>query len=224
VCDGSRGARGCWTGPRAKRTPAAVAPAGPLGSPTAWTSSRTRWRGRGAMGMPTWCWEAGDVVGRRLAVVQLVETGARPGPRSQRASGSPTRRRGAGPVLREQAPRRSLQVKGPKRASKLTRRKGRRSGRPGRAALDGRVAEACGGEPQFRVPGVAGRRLVACPQRRDAKVRGQGTGAAGRPEPRPAERQAARPGCWPGGTGVLRRCSLPLAGHCWSCRRWSPEG
>ena len=27
-------------------------------------------------GMVTWCWDAGDVVGRRLAAVQLVETSA----------------------------------------------------------------------------------------------------------------------------------------------------
>jgi len=76
-------------------------------------------------GMPTWCWEAGDVVGRRLAAVQLVETGAATRTEVAAAFGVSTDaarcwsrhyERGGALAL-------GLQAKGPKRASKLTEEK-----------------------------------------------------------------------------------------------------
>ena len=76
-------------------------------------------------GMPTWCWEAGDVVGRRLAVVQLVETGAATRTEVAASFGvsNETARRWSRSYEEAGTEALGLQVKGPKRASKLTEEK-----------------------------------------------------------------------------------------------------
>jgi transposase len=98
-------------------------------------------------GMPTWCWEPGDVVGRRLAAVQLVETGAAARTEVAAAFGvsTETARRWSRDYERGGAVALGLEVKGPKRASKLTgdKKKEIRQARSGGRSMT-EVAEICG--------------------------------------------------------------------------------
>lgn len=76
-------------------------------------------------GMATWCWEPDDVVARRLAIVQLVATGA--ASRLEVAAGfgvsTETARRWSRLFEEGGAEALGLGVKGPQRASKLTETK-----------------------------------------------------------------------------------------------------
>jgi len=167
-------------------------------------------------GLPTWCWEAGDVVGRRLAAVQLVETGA--AARTEVAAGfgvsTETARRWSRDYEGGGALALGLEVKGPKRASKLTGDKKQeiRAARAGGRSM-AEVAVICGvslnsvsralrGDDPLR-PGSAG----------PAKAEGKPLVPLARPEPRPGERQAARAGLLAGAAPVFcDGASLPLAG------------
>ena len=166
-------------------------------------------------GMPTWCWEPGDVVGRRLAAVQLVETGAAARTEVAAAFGvsTETARRWSRDYERGGAVALGLEVKGPKRASKLTgdKKKEIRQARSGGRSMT-EVAEICGvslnsvsralrGDDPLR-PGSTG-----------AKPEGKELVPLARPEPRPAERQAARAGLLAGAAPVFcDGAGLPLAG------------
>ena len=167
-------------------------------------------------GMASWCWDAGDVVGRRLAVVQIVGTKA--ATRAEAAAGSgvstETVRRWSRDYKAGGALALGVDVMGPKRASKLTEEKkqeiraARSGGRPMAevAAICGvslnSVSRALRGDDPLR-PGGAG----------TAKATGKELVPLARPGPRAAERQAARAGLLAGAAPVFcDGASLPLAG------------
>lgn len=165
-------------------------------------------------GMASWCWDAGDVVGRRLAAVQLVETGAGTQVEVGVAFGTSepsvqrwcARWREAG--VSGLAPSR----KGPRGPSKLNpeRVAAIKALRAGGASMEA-IAAAVGlsrdsvsralSEPAGPPP------APARPQAADALV------PLARPEPRSEERQAARRGELAGAAPVIcEGASLPLAG------------
>ena len=166
-------------------------------------------------GMATWCWEPGDVVGRRLAVVQLVATGA--ATRVEVAAGfgidTDTARRWSRAYDGGGAEALALQVKGPKRASKLTEEKKAqiRTARAGGSSM-AEVAEAVGVSLNSVSRALRGDDPLR-PRAPVAAPKGKELALLTRPEPREAERQAARAGLLEG--APPRFCdgaSLPLAG------------
>jgi len=176
-------------------------------------------------GMPTWCWGPGDVVGRRLAVVQLVETGAATRTEAAEAFGvsTDTARLWSRNYERGGALGLGLEAKGPKRASKLTEEKKQEvkaARAEGRSMAE--VAEACGvslnsvsralrGDDPLRPgPGTTRQRSGT---KRDASSTGKELVPLTRPEPRLPERQAARAGLLSGAAPLFcDGASLPLAG------------
>ena len=148
-------------------------------------------------GLATMSFAATDLIARRLAAVQLVETGtAKPG-RWRAASVSSTRRfaLGARPSEKVGVEALALVKKGPKRASKLTDDK--RGGR----------SWCCAGlaRPSPRWPSLPASLSAAwrgsLPDGPSARETEPGVGELvplAKPEPRPAERQAARAGLLPG--------------------------
>jgi len=167
-------------------------------------------------GMPTWCWEAGDVVGRRLAVVQLVETGAATRTEVAASFGvsNETARRWSRSYEEAGTEALGLQVKGPKRASKLTEEKRQeiRQARAGGRSM-AEVAEACGVSLNSVSRALRGDDPLRARSAGTPRSEGKELVPLARPEPRPAERQAARAGLLAGAAPVFcDGASLPLAG------------
>lgn len=174
-------------------------------------------------GMLTWCWEPSDVVARRLAIVQLAATGA--ASRAEVAAGfavsTETVRKWSRAFEQRGATALGLGVKGPKRASKLTGQKRAeiRSARAGGASMAA-VAEVCGVSLNSVSRALRGDDPLR-PGEPEADEAPEGGGVpAGkelvplsRPQPRSAERQAARAGLLDGAEPVFcDGASLPLAG------------
>lgn len=168
-------------------------------------------------GMATWCWEPGDVVGRRLAVVQLVATGA--ASRVEVAAGfgvsAEAARRWSRAYEAGGVEALALAAKGPRRASKLTELK--------RAEIRSVRAEGCSMAEVAARTGVSLNSVSRSLRGHDplhplpAGGRGEPSGGAlvplTRPEARSAERQAARAGLLEG--AAPRFCdgaSQPFAG------------
>ncbi len=174
-------------------------------------------------GMATWCWEPGDVVARRLAIVQLVGTGA--ATRMEVAAGfgvsTETVRRWSRSFEEGGAEALGLGVKGPQRASKLTEAKKTeiRSARAEGLSMAA-VAQRCG----VSLNSVS--RALRCddPLRPGEPEAAEASEAAGvpagkelvpltRPQPRVEERQAARAGLLSGAAPMFcDGAGLPLAG------------
>lgn len=168
-------------------------------------------------GMLTWCWDAGDVVARRLAIVQLAATAA--ATRREVAAGfgvsTETVRGWSRAFEQGGAAALGAGVKGPKRASKLTAEKKAeiRAARAGGASM-ATVAERCGVSLNSVSRSLRGddplRRVEATPP--ESSV-GAELVALTRPQPRDAERQAARAGLLEGAAPMFcSGASLPLAG------------
>ena len=179
-------------------------------------------------GMPNSRREPGDVVGRRLAAVQLVETGA--AARTEVAAGfgvsTDAARRWSRDYEGGGALALGLQAKGPKRASKLTedkRQEIRAARATGRSMAE--VAEICGVSLNSVSRALRGttRCVPAALGRQSPRARDWCRSPA--PSPVPPSARLRGPGCWPG----RPRCSATVPAcrwqeRCSSCRRWSPEG
>lgn len=170
-------------------------------------------------GMLSWCWGPTDVVGRRLAVVQLVATGAAGVGEVAAGFGVSTEtvRKWSRAFESAGAAGLALGVKGPKRPSKLTEEK--------RAEI--REARAAGASMAV-VAEMVGVSLnsVSRALRGDDPLRSAMTSGAAepsvsqgelvalaRPEPREPERQAARAGLLEGAAPVFANAgSVPWAG------------
>lgn len=168
-------------------------------------------------GMAVSCWDAGDVVGRRLAAVQLVATGAATQVEVAAGfgAGEATVQRWAAAWRREGIAGLVPERKGPRRPSKLTEEMvvGIRALRAGGASMD-TIAEAMGvsrnsvsralaataTEPEPPGPADDGGELVTLTP-------------LARPAPRDEERQAARRGELAEAPPVIcEGASLPMAG------------
>src|SRR6266508_1359426 len=182
-------------------------------------------------GRATWCFDAGDVVGRRLAAVQLVETGAaRHGEVANAFGVTPVtlrswRRAYATGRTEALAPAKP----GPKGASKLTEEKREEieRARAAGASMDDVAAKvglsrnsvsralaagsaSAGAHKPGASPAAVARRSTST-----ALVPASSTALVplARPAPRPTERQAARSGALVGAAPVIcEGASLPLAG------------
>ncbi len=161
-------------------------------------------------GMLTWCWDAGDVVTRRLAVVQLAATGA--ASRAEVAAGfavSPeTLRQWSRAFEQGGAAALALGTKGPKRASKLTAEKRAeiRRARSGGASMSA-AAERCGVSLNSVSRSLRGDDPLH-PAGSESSSRSGGSEGGelvplARPAPREAERQAARAGLLDGAAPVF---------------------
>ena len=170
-------------------------------------------------GMLSWCWEPADVVGRRLAVVQLVATGA--AGVSEVAAGfgvsTETVRKWSRAFESAGAAGLGLGVKGPKRASKLTdeKRVQIKAARAGGASM-GVVAEMVGVSLNSVSRALRGddplRPAVTSGAQGPSTSQGELVPLA-RPETRQPERQAARAGLLEGATPVFANAgSVPWAG------------
>ncbi len=168
-------------------------------------------------GMAAWCWEPGDVVGRRLAAVQLMATGA--ATRGEVAAGfgvdTDTARRWSRSWEAGGVEALELDKKGPKRASRLTEDKvGEIKALRATGATMTGVAEATG----VSLNSVSRALRTDDPLRPPARPAPAANASAElvpltRPEPRVAERQAARAGLLAGAAPVITNgASLPLAG------------
>jgi hypothetical protein len=165
-------------------------------------------------GMAAWCWDAGDVVARRLAAVQLVETGAATQVEAGAAfgAGEATVQRWMAAWRRDGAEGLAPAQKGPKGPSKLTpeRVAGIRALRAEGASMDA-IATAVGVSRDS-----VSRALSAA----TAEAGAVGTVATpstltplARPEARGEERQAARRGeLAEAPPRICQGASLPLAG------------
>jgi transposase len=165
-------------------------------------------------GMAAWCWDAGDVMGRRLAAVQLVETGAATQVEVGLAFGAsePSVQRWCARWRREGTEGLAPSPKGPKGPSKLTpERVGAiRQLRAQGASMEA-IAVALGLSRDSVSRALAERagpaRRPAPPQEEAALV------PLARPEPREEERQAARRGELAEAPPLIcEGASLPLAG------------
>lgn len=170
-------------------------------------------------GMAVSCWDAGDVVGRRLAAVQLVATGAATQVEVAAGfgAGEATVQRWAAAWRREGIDGLVPERKGPRRPSKLTAEMvaGIRALRAGGASMD-TIAEATGVSRNSVSRALAEAPTEPAP---DAGPPSPGADAAGaltplaRPAPREEERQAARRGELAEAPPVIcEGASLPLAG------------
>lgn len=163
-------------------------------------------------GRASWCWDAGDVVGRRLAAVQLVGTGSARHGEVMAAFGVADvtlrawRRAYADGGVEALSPR----IRGPKGPSKLTEAKVAEivEARAQGASMDA-VAAATGVSRDS-----VSRALAAQPLPPPAPAPSPATlEPLARPVPRPAERQAARSGALAEAPPVITQgASLPLAG------------
>ena len=175
-------------------------------------------------GMLTWCWEPGDVVGRRLAVVQLVATGAASRVEVAAAFGVSTEsaRRWARAHEAGGAEALGEGVRGPKGPSRLTgeKRAEIRSARAEGLSMT-RVAERTGvslNSVSRALRGDDPLRPVGAETPAETADGSEGPGGKeltplARPVARDAERQAARAGIITGAPPVLcPGSSLPLAG------------
>jgi len=156
------------------------------------------------------------VVGRRLAVVQLVETGAATRTEVAASFGvsNETARRWSRSYEEAGTEALGLQVKGPKRASKLTEEKRQeiRQARAGGRSM-AEVAEACGVSLNSVSRALRGDDPLRARSAGTPRSEGNELVPLARPEPRPAERQAARAGLLAGAAPVFcDGASLPLAG------------
>lgn len=163
-------------------------------------------------GRASWCWDASDVVGRRLAAVQLVETGSARHGEVTAAFGvaDVTLRSWRRAYAEDGVEALSPRPRGPKGPSKLTEAKvaeiveARASG----ASMD--AVAATTGVSRDSVS----RALAAQPSAPAAPAGPPRTlETLARPVPRPAERQAARSGALAEAPPVMTQgASLPLAG------------
>lgn len=168
-------------------------------------------------GMLTWCWDDGDVIGRRLAIVQLAATGA--ATRREVAAGfgisTETVRGWSRAFEHGGAGALGLGVKGPKRASRLTAQKKAeiRSARGGGASMAA-VADLVGVSLNSVSRSLRGDDPLRPVELEDpATPTGGELVALTRPQPRVAERQAARGGLLEGAAPMFcSGASLPLAG------------
>ncbi|HET6921584.1 MAG TPA: helix-turn-helix domain-containing protein [Anaeromyxobacteraceae bacterium] len=163
-------------------------------------------------GMASWCWTPGDVVGRRLAAVQVVETGAATAGEVAEAFGVNAdtlrrwRRSWESEGVEGLAPRR----RGPKGPTKLT---GDKRAEIRRLRAEGMGLRAIGREVGLD-PDTVRRALGAGPP--VSSVPSEPAGPLeplARPEPRVAERQLARVGVLTGAEPqICEGACLPLAG------------
>ncbi len=166
-------------------------------------------------GRAAWCWDAGDVVGRRLAAVQLVETGsARHGEvMAAFAIADVTLRswrrvHGEGGV-EALSPHRP----GPKGPSKLTEAKVAEivAARAQGTSMD--TIAALTGLSRNSVSRALAAQAPAAPSAPEPRQASPDLEPLARPQPRAAERQAARSGALAEAAPVITRgSSLPLAG------------
>lgn len=168
-------------------------------------------------GMLTWCWEPADVIGRRLAAVQLVATGA--ASRGEVAAGfgidADTARRWSRAFEAGGVEALGLGVRGPKGASKLTGDKKAeiRSARAEGLSMS-EVADRVGVSLNSVSRALRGDDPAHPVEAKSPEAAASSELAAlTRPEPREAERQAARAGLLEGAPPVFTSgASLPLAG------------
>jgi hypothetical protein len=167
-------------------------------------------------GMAVSCWDAGDIVGRRLAAVQLVATGAATQVEVAAGfgAGEATVQRWAAAWRRDGIDGLVPERKGPRRPSKLTEEMvaGIRALRAGGASMD-TIAEATGVSRNSVSRALA---AAAEPEPPASAPDGGDVGALtplARPAPRDQERQAARRGELAEAPPVIcEGASLPLAG------------
>ncbi len=162
-------------------------------------------------GMATWCWQPGDVAGRRLAAVQLIEAGAAHVGEVAVAFGTDDvtlwrwRREYRDGGVAALVPERP----GPRGPSKLTEEKvaeirGLRAEGFSRAEIVERAGVGAG---------TVSRALAGSAPAQPAPARASGLEPLARPEPREAERQAARRGeLAEAEPRITPGASLPLAG------------
>ncbi len=162
-------------------------------------------------GMATWCWQPGDVAGRRLAAVQLIEAGAARVGEVAVAFGTDDvtlwrwRREYRDGGVAALVPERP----GPRGPSKLTEEKvaeirGLRAEGLSRAEIVERAGVGAG---------TVSRALAGSAPAQPAPARASGLEPLARPEPREAERQAARRGeLAEAEPRITPGASLPLAG------------
>ncbi len=173
-------------------------------------------------GMATWCWAPGDGVGRRLAAVGLVVSGAaRPG---EVAAGfgvtQPTLWRWRNAFESDGAVALTPARPGPRGPSKLTEEKvaeiaGLRAQGATRAEIARRVAVGTGTVSRAlkALPGPGSTGDGPVPQPPAAGEQGSGLVALARPAPRTGERQAARRGELAEAAPVITEgAGLPFAG------------
>jgi prepilin-type processing-associated H-X9-DG protein len=165
-------------------------------------------------GMAAWCWSAGDDTSRRLAAVQLVESAQAPQRRVAEAFGTneTTLWRWRASYARSGADGLSTARRGPRGPSKLTEAK---VAEIASRRAQGASMEAIASEVGVSLNSVS-RALRATPQAAPMAAEAQRDGGLeplARPEPRDAERQAARRGELAEAPPVLTPgASLPLAG------------
>ncbi len=170
-------------------------------------------------GMAVSCWDAGDVVGRRLAAVQLVATGAATQVEVAAGfgAGEATVQRWAAAWRREGIDGLVPERKGPRRPSKLTAEmvSGIRALRAGGASMD-TIAEATGVSRNSVSRALAEAPTEPAPDAGPPSSGGEAAEALtplARPAPREEERQAARRGELAEAPPVIcEGASLPLAG------------
>jgi len=223
VCGSSRGLRSAGLVPVERGRPLPLRTAGSVRMADAWTWSRTRPRGRSAVGLAIGCWKAGDVVG----------PAARGGAAGRDRGGSQDR--GVGgfrglhrdgealePDYEGAVPWRSPRGEGPQaclQAHGDKKQEIRAARAAGRSMAE--VAEACG----VSLNSVSGRcAATTVASRQRGAGEGRGKPLVRSPAPSPGLANAtARAGLLAGRHRCSRRASLPLAGGpCSSCRRWWP--
>lgn len=163
-------------------------------------------------GMATWCFEADDIVGRRLAAVQLVETRAATPSQVAAAFGIDfeTLRRWRKAFAEKGTEGLVPQRRGPRRASKLTEEKKAEIAELHRGGLGLRaIARAVGLDPSTVRRGLPG----AAPGLSARPSATTELEPLARPAPRDAERALARAGLLSGAEPVIcEGASLPFAG------------
>jgi hypothetical protein len=166
-------------------------------------------------GMAAWCWDAGDVVGRRLCAVQLVETGAATQVEVGLAfeASEPTVQRWCARWRRDGTEGLAPGPKGPTGPSKLTpeRVAGIRALRAEGASMEA-IARVVGLSRDSVSRALSGA-VAPAPENAQEEAASSPLVPLARPEPREEERQAARRGELAEAPPVVcEGASLPLAG------------